>query len=87
MATYTPYGGTAFDCYAVLDRNALQVPGGYDSQVSDMHSAITLLAEEMADRHPHGEPRRGDTIHVGGQDWTVEAITADDGYTVTVVVK
>ncbi len=79
--TYLPMAGGSIVISALITESAQNDPSGYASATWMQHISVEMLVSDVA------APVRGDRI-VTAQNvtYTVDAVTANDGYTVTCAV-
>jgi len=80
-STFTPAGGSAVSCKAIITFDVMLQPTGVEAQVWQRGTTIDALLSEITN-----EPNRGDVFVVRGVSYTVQAVLENDGVSVRVVV-
>ncbi|MEI7635889.1 MAG: hypothetical protein WCJ37_01175 [Syntrophus sp. (in: bacteria)] len=85
-AVFTPATGAPIDCKIFIDFNVDLQPAGMNSQVWQQGTTIEASLSTETGIGIGREPDRGETFTYDGVVYTVQAILANDGLTVKMVV-
>lgn len=79
-AVYHPAAGGSITTSVIVDRD-IEAVGGFDSKVREHKAEITVRLDQVTN------PKRGDTVTVGGVTWTVDAEIRNDGIVAVLAVR